>query len=127
MFVFKQIVGKQGQDLFVPLKAFAGLQGQGEKVRFLPATSRQVRQHGDAAGVEVADAAQQVEAVALGQVLQAIDHQGQVESAGRQFVGQWARGRESHAAVRVREFECFQCREFAGADQQQARGGISVK
>ncbi|MNT85334.1 hypothetical protein D3C72_2254910 [compost metagenome] len=60
-------------------------------------------------------------------MLQAIDHQGQVETAGRQLVGQRPGGGESDAAVRVSEFESLQCRELAGADQQQTCGGISVE
>ncbi|MNP69658.1 hypothetical protein D3C76_1657830 [compost metagenome] len=103
------------------------MQGQGEKVRFLPAAGRQVRQYRDATGVEVADAAQQVQTLALGQMLQAIDHQGQVETPCCQLGRQWPRCGERDAAVRVGRFERCQRRKLAGADQQQARGGISVK
>ncbi|MNO05720.1 hypothetical protein D3C81_2272220 [compost metagenome] len=61
------------------------MQGQGIEVGFLPATGIQVREHRDAAGVEVADPAEQVEAVALGQVLKAIERQRQVETLGCQL------------------------------------------
>ncbi|MNY33303.1 hypothetical protein D3C86_1675750 [compost metagenome] len=103
------------------------MQGQGEEVGLLPATGRQVRQHRDAAGIEVAYPAQQVQAIALGQMFQAIDHQRQVKPACRQVVRQRSRRRMGHAGVRMGELERFKRGEFAGANQQQTRRGVTIK
>lgn len=45
LFIVKQIVGKQRQHLLIALEAFAGLQGQREKVGVLPVAGAQVHQH----------------------------------------------------------------------------------
>ncbi len=63
LFIVKQIVGKQRQNLLVTLETLAGLQGQGEEVGVLPVAGAQVHQHRNAAGVEVTDAAQQGQAL----------------------------------------------------------------
>ena len=46
------------QGLSLALELLTGLHGQGEKVGFLPITCFEVEQHGDPAGVEVANATQ---------------------------------------------------------------------
>ena len=73
------------QGLSLALELFAGLHGQGEEVGFPPVARLQIDQRGDPAGVQVADATEQLQSVALGQVLQAVDQQGQVETLCGQF------------------------------------------
>src|SRR5690606_1230170 len=75
LFVVVQIVSEQGQRLSFTPETLAGLQGQGEQLGFLPAAGLQVNQYGQATGVEVADAAQQLQGSAFWQVLQAVDQQ----------------------------------------------------
>ena len=48
--------------MIIALEAFAGLQRQGEKVRLLPTAGRQVGQHRNATGIEVAYPAEQIQA-----------------------------------------------------------------
>ncbi|MNJ30836.1 hypothetical protein D3C77_254480 [compost metagenome] len=94
------------------------MQGQGEEIGVLPAAGAQVGQHCHAAGIEVADAAEQLQAFAFGQMLQAVDQQGQVEALSGQILWQRARLGLGNFDLRVRLGKGLQGWKTR-ADQQQ--------
>ncbi len=76
--VILQVIGKQAEGLFTPDKALVDPQGKGIDISDLPAGGLHVDQSGQPAGIQVTQAAQQLQPRVFGQMFQAVSNYGHV-------------------------------------------------